>query len=315
MQQNENAPEWHMVGGNAIAIPGAYGRVERLTFDNGVAIYRSEIEAEADCSFTVTNRLPQPWIGFSVQLTGGAHFSTPIGTTGSMAENTLNLMRVGPSGFILDVRAGTLIRHTGVAISLRLLKRQLNGSQPMRLAPYMARGKSLERFESIPLPSGVKTLATSLFGPSIDGPLRTMAIEGLGMQLFSQAMIAFCEYDPDGEMFTEWELMRFDELIAHVKDNLNDGAAARNFATRAGLKIARVEQMFKVLHGVSLATFLRIERLRTARRLLLDEKCRVSELAYRLGYRHVANFSRAYRAHFGESPATTLHRPRNNCNR
>lgn len=311
MGHGADAPEWRMVDGNAIAIPGAQGRVERLVFDKGVAVYRSEIEAVADCRFTVPNQLPQPWLGFSVQLAGSAALSTLGGKTCTMAEDTLALMRVGPSGFVLDLPAGMLIRHTGVAVSLRILKQQLNGTMPLRLAPFMERGKTLERFETLPLPGSVKTLATDLFGPSLDGPLRAMTIEGLGKQLFSQALRAFCEHNPVGQPFTAWELMRFDEMLAHIRDHLDDSLAGRTFAAQAGLKLARVEQMFKALRGVSLAAFVRGERLRAARRLLHEEKLPVSEVAIRLGYRHVANFSRAYRAQFGEAPATTLHRPRN----
>jgi AraC family carnitine catabolism transcriptional activator len=49
-------------------------------------------------------------------------------------------------------------------------------------------------------------------------------------------------------------------------------------------------------------------RLDQARRILTDSRCRVTEAALATGFTHLAHFSRAYQARFGERPSITAER-------
>ncbi|HSH48920.1 MAG TPA: helix-turn-helix domain-containing protein [Halomonas sp.] len=49
-------------------------------------------------------------------------------------------------------------------------------------------------------------------------------------------------------------------------------------------------------------------RLDQARRILTDSRCRVTEAALATGFTHLAHFSRAYQARFGERPSATAER-------
>lgn len=51
--------------------------------------------------------------------------------------------------------------------------------------------------------------------------------------------------------------------------------------------------------------FIRAVRLHTARRLLREGRCNVSEAAYAVGFVSLSGFSRAYRNYFGDPPSSS----------
>lgn len=54
-------------------------------------------------------------------------------------------------------------------------------------------------------------------------------------------------------------------------------------------------------------------RLDQARRILADSRCRVTQAALATGFTHLAHFSRAYQARFGERPSVTAERGSTEC--
>lgn len=86
---------------------------------------------------------------------------------------------------------------------------------------------------------------------------------------------------------------------------IEDIAAAANRSSRA------LQEAFRARLGLSPITFLRNERLDTARRALeTGEPAGVRDVALTVGFRHLGRFSAAYAARFGESPSTTLRHSR-----
>jgi AraC-like DNA-binding protein len=65
--------------------------------------------------------------------------------------------------------------------------------------------------------------------------------------------------------------------------------------------------MFEASYGISLRSY-RHKLLMEKARAALTAGTLIKQLAYDLGYAHVANFTRAYRRAFGESPSKTLRR-------
>jgi len=58
------------------------------------------------------------------------------------------------------------------------------------------------------------------------------------------------------------------------------------------------------MYGVSASDFLRTSRLATAHDALLHLGLSVNEAAYAVGYANPANFSTAFRKHFGYVPSS-----------
>ena len=71
------------------------------------------------------------------------------------------------------------------------------------------------------------------------------------------------------------------------------------------LSRSSLQRLFKTFHGVSAFEYLRRRNLELARAALDGQGLSVKEAAYLAGYTSAANFSTAYRRHFGESPSRT----------
>lgn len=61
----------------------------------------------------------------------------------------------------------------------------------------------------------------------------------------------------------------------------------------------------KALKGISPSEYLRLYRLREARRLLLQTDEKIGDIAFRVGFRDASYFTKAYAAEFGETPTET----------
>src|SRR5690606_21094648 len=71
-------------------------------------------------------------------------------------------------------------------------------------------------------------------------------------------------------------------------------------ATGASKK--QITAAFRKHSGMTIAKFLREERMRRAQRLLVQTSLEISLIAQQLGFSNSANFSNAFREHGGMSP-------------
>ncbi|HET7437560.1 MAG TPA: helix-turn-helix transcriptional regulator [Thermoanaerobaculia bacterium] len=74
-------------------------------------------------------------------------------------------------------------------------------------------------------------------------------------------------------------------------------------ASQLGVCLTRLEHLFKRDTGKSMRDHLRDRRLEAAAAMLVETNQRVSEIAWAVGYKDVANFNHAFRHMFGVSPS------------
>jgi AraC-like DNA-binding protein len=96
-----------------------------------------------------------------------------------------------------------------------------------------------------------------------------------------------------------------EDLIAYVEDHFSeDRLSLRLAAKHFGFSETYFSQMFKEITGENYSTFTEITRLNHAH-MLLKQRLKVEETAYRCGYRSPNSFRRAYKRYFGISPSQT----------
>jgi transcriptional regulator GlxA family with amidase domain len=76
-----------------------------------------------------------------------------------------------------------------------------------------------------------------------------------------------------------------------------------DLAQHLGISKKRVSNAFRRLLGISAAAYLRNERMLLAQRLLIQTSLATEQIATRAGFSNSANFSNAFRKHFGLSPS------------
>jgi len=85
----------------------------------------------------------------------------------------------------------------------------------------------------------------------------------------------------------------------HADASLSVGAVARII----GISTQHVCRVLKRELGLTFADLLRDVRLREARRLLRESSYSMKEIAFRVGFRHPSQFTRAFRDDCGRSPS------------
>ena len=102
------------------------------------------------------------------------------------------------------------------------------------------------------------------------------------------------------------ELARARAVRAYVDTNLDRPLTLEGIGWATGMSVSTVQRVFKRLHGATVSTYLRTERLNRARAALLGGTLSIQQAAYQAGYASAANFSTAFRRQFGYSPSQCL---------
>lgn len=83
--------------------------------------------------------------------------------------------------------------------------------------------------------------------------------------------------------------------------------SARRIARELGISSRQLQRIFRARLHTSPALWLREQRLLRARQLL-PTSCSVKTVAYSLGFTHVSQFCRDFKARFGRRPSADLQR-------
>ena len=148
-------------------------------------------------------------------------------------------------------------------------------------------------------------IAKQLSQPSRHGALDSLYNKGMTLaflaeaaRLLTQQTIAL-DIKPSGHLSRQLEELH-QTLAEHPFTSLDIAAQARSI----GISERRLRHLFVEKFSVTLAEHIRISRLRLAHSLLDDGRLSIGEVAFQCGYSNPANFSNAFRRHFGYTPAS-----------
>lgn len=105
----------------------------------------------------------------------------------------------------------------------------------------------------------------------------------------------------DSVQATDHELVRASRERMVDSDSAHWSAA--QLADALGVSRRRLSAAFRRDTGMGLTDFIRTERLRIARRLLVQTSMPMQAIAERLGFSSSANFSTIFRQHVGMTPS------------
>jgi AraC-like DNA-binding protein len=98
----------------------------------------------------------------------------------------------------------------------------------------------------------------------------------------------------------------FNAARAMLADNVAQPIYSGELAAQIGVSVRTLHDAIQRYRGMSLHRYLRLRRLWLVRRQLLAGAHSVKACALAYGFWHLSDFSRTYRAQFGESPSKTL---------
>ncbi|HET7413134.1 MAG TPA: helix-turn-helix transcriptional regulator [Pararhizobium sp.] len=307
----EAVTPWRFSAGHAFEVSGGRGRLERLAFDSGLILYRSEIEIFDTCIVEVQNTSSGPWLRTCTHIVGDSTLEAPDGQRFVVSPERSLLLRVDRSGTRFHLDGGQVLRHVGVSMTVSALERRLGAFLPDGLEPFAGDVGSATVIREMRTSARLLALATSLFSPRTEGPFRLLMLEGIATQILSEVIDAVCRpADDGGGGIAQWERLALADVIERVQSNPGAPFLVPDLAAGVGLSPNRLDRIFRNELRRSPVEFIRGERLREAQRLLELGELSIGEIAARVGYAHTSNFTRAYRCRFGETPARTLRRSR-----
>ncbi|SIS49164.1 AraC family transcriptional regulator [Insolitispirillum peregrinum] len=132
-----------------------------------------------------------------------------------------------------------------------------------------------------------------------NGALAALYQESAALELLGQVFTTFTDPPaPRPEPRDQQRLRRIEEFLASTDSAL---VSLDDLAGAAGTSISTVQRLFQTTYGLSAFEALRRRALERAR-AALQQGLSVKEAAYLAGYGSAANFSTAFRKHFGCSP-------------
>lgn len=119
------------------------------------------------------------------------------------------------------------------------------------------------------------------------------------------AIIAYCfaeRCEAEGVEVQVASAHRFAPVLTHIDRNLHRRILARDIYSLAMLSHSQFSSMFRITFGVSLFEYIRQQRIRRARRLLLSTRMSITEIAYSVGFSSSSFFSTAFNDYERMSP-------------
>ncbi len=87
-----------------------------------------------------------------------------------------------------------------------------------------------------------------------------------------------------------------------MEQNIDETISVVEIAQQLKLSVRMLEYLFAQTMDISPGAFYRHLRLQTARRLVVDTRLRMQEIAIRTGFNSLPSFSRMFKRYYQQSP-------------
>ncbi len=203
--------------------------------------------------------------------------------------------------------AGEHERSLTICCSRDFLREQL-GLDDVRgvddpINPYLSRVRRFE-LQQFPLHAEQIELVDALIDAPAADPYRGLSVESKAAALLHGFLSGMAEKRQPGANggLVGADLARMTRLKRHLDTRLGEAVDLADLAREHGMTERRLANSFRKAYGKTASEYMNDARMTRARLLLELGQVSVTEVAYRVGYGHVANFSTAFKRTFGMSP-------------
>lgn len=281
--------------------------IARITFPSGIEVQFSNLPIKKGTEITLPVTLHAQRLRAMFFITGKMQVRLGNGHEGHWSPKTACLMRGDTPGLGFIAQESGWIAHVCVAMRCEDLATRFADETPAVLRDYLCPTGPVDTLRPVHCTNRMLAAAMALHKAGLDNVFARSRCEALALQVLIEAVAALQLPQPvkRDQSICIYEQAR--ALHAAVtKDPTADfpgvlGACPSLRQQRAIL------QMFETSYGLSLRSY-RHKMVMEKARAALTSGTLIKQLAYDLGYAHVANFTRAYRRAFGESPSKTLRR-------
>ncbi|MBR1266253.1 helix-turn-helix transcriptional regulator [Bradyrhizobium sp. AUGA SZCCT0222] len=149
----------------------------------------------------------------------------------------------------------------------------------------------------------IKAIAMEMISPVADGRTAELLLSAHATEMLARAMLAL-RGNEGVSLVSDHKRLRLQAVRELIESDLRHPWTIAELARHAGVSRRSFTAQFHRVYGVSASEYLRTSRLKSAREALLHQGLSVTEAAYAVGYANPANFSTAFRRHFGYVPSS-----------
>jgi AraC-like DNA-binding protein len=149
----------------------------------------------------------------------------------------------------------------------------------------------------------LQAIAMEMITPVAEGRTGELLLSAYATEILARVMVALRAKGESGAV-ADQRRMRLQAVRDLIESDLRHPWTIAELARHAGLGRRSFNAQFHRMYGVSASDYLRTSRLTSAREALLHQGLSVMEAAYAVGYANPANFSTAFRKHFGYVPSS-----------
>jgi AraC-like DNA-binding protein len=152
-------------------------------------------------------------------------------------------------------------------------------------------------------PPRIKAIAMEMISPVAVGRTAELLLSAHATEILARTMLALRGSEETG-LVSDQKRLRLQAVRDLIESDLRHPWTIAELARHAGVSRRSFTAQFHRLYGVSASDYLRTSRLSSAREALLHQGLSVTEAAYAVGYANPANFTTAFRRHFGYVPSS-----------
>lgn len=285
-----------------IRTDGSRTRFERFQPSDGLHVYLTFAEIQTPVEIDAQRSTPEARLYSFIGLDGEMTIRLTDGASVTVGPRIAPIY-VPPEGRgVIFMGPQPKLRHAGLSIVIDRVRQMLDGGSSGALADFLA-GNGETRAVEVATTRRMRELAASLFSARLHGPLQLIFIEGVALQLFAiHAAAAGLIADRVPDPISADELHRIERARERLVANIAQPPSIATLATEAGLTTRALNAGFRTVYGGTVYEVLRDERLEHARIALELGGITLKEIASRVGYNHVSNFTSAFTRRYGSPP-------------
>ncbi|MBR1249822.1 helix-turn-helix transcriptional regulator [Bradyrhizobium sp. AUGA SZCCT0169] len=199
-----------------------------------------------------------------------------------------------------DAPRGAHMQAAGVAFPLASLERL--GLMDEFIGLFDTRDQNVF-VASLKASPRIKAIAMEMISPVADGRTAELLLSAHATEMLARAMLAL-RGNEGVSLVSDHKRLRLQAVRELIESDLRHPWTIAELARHAGVSRRSFTAQFHRVYGVSASEYLRTSRLKSAREALLHQGLSVTEAAYAVGYANPANFSTAFRRHFGYVPSS-----------
>lgn len=274
--------------------------IERFSPSDGLVLTLSSADVHRAHVFVARQAEPEPWLLSHIPVRGGARIGFPDGVSADVdpVRSLLFLPAERRASFALAPQKG--LRQAGIALRSDRV-RQMFGDEIAEQITAMIEEYGPTRLIQIGTSLHMRRLASSLFDGRLRGVLRAIFLEGVCLQIIA-LQAAAAEGRHRSHRLTERSRHAIAAAHERLLADIANPPSLAALAGEVGMTDKALNAGFRRLYGGTVFEVLRNERLDHARLALETGQVSIKQVAHRVGYSHVSNFTAAFNRRYNTTP-------------